>query len=1369
MSEVVFDRDVLAGMKARLAAAKQIKDFETLLIDAALVVEHIVKDKTASGRVLDSEAMDALVQGVGRKLADLKSSSAKGSPSARPLRMYLATELYVFGGHSRMLEDFVRAAPEYDHLVIVSNFFRTGGGAVQAHGQLKALGAKVQVLENDLSIVDRTLRLMELLRQHPASACILFNHHQDVSIVAACQPEYCGNYYFYHHADHNLCLGARIKHLRHIDLTTPQFQRCEAWQDDNIYLPISCEDKPLRRDSNRSKSDTLVTATAGSWVKFSSKYHVSFEDFLCATLGQTNGRHIHFGDIPSERLASVWRRLGEKGIGSSHFEHVPWVPSLWEAVVGKGVDIYLTSFPIGGGRAAIEMMGAGVPVIFHANSSPYFVAEELRYLGAGCWTYLDQLTEALAAYSSVEVLQRHSAYAREHYERYFSDAVFRQALQELGRSRNTDILPPLQPFYQDGVRFYLEGGGGPESGAAAQPSSKSQAEAVAQKSSLDKWLALRSVSEIHRKLIHERLERMGRSSLCVLLMDNGTEPNGWQETCASLAQVGEFGLDISVIHIADKPVAVNIAGLTYEHMTLERNWAAVLNACLQRSGAEWVVLVDSGATFSRSGLCVLSMDLPEAQSCIAIYADEIVQDGAGMGALFRPDFNLDLLLSLPAATARHWLFRREACLQLGGFDSDYAGATEFEFIVRLIEEKGIATIGHIAEPLVISKSINLITVEDELRVLERHLQRRGYPDGKILAEQQGHYRLVYGHPDKPMVSIIVPTKDQLPMLQRCVESLLEGTAYANYELLIVDNNSETPEALAWFAGIEAMKEDRVRILRYPHPFNYSAINNMAAREARGEYLVLLNNDTAVISESWLDELLNHAQRPEVGIVGAKLLYPDGRIQHAGVVLGLCGPAEHVFIGEPVDAPGYMQRLQVDQNYSAVTAACLMVRKSIYEQVGGLDESFTVSYNDVDFCLKVREAGYLLVWTPHAVVMHEGSVSQSKVDKNTPEAKRKRFISEQDAMYAKWLPQLARDPAYNPNFSLVQPGGFKLADTQISWRPLDSWRPLPVVLAHPADTMGCGHYRVMQPFNALREAGMVDGALSVGLMHVVDLERYNPDAVILQRQIGEERLEAMRRIKAFSRAFKVYELDDYLPNLPMKSVHRRHMPKDIVKSLRRGLSYVDRFVVSTDVMAEAFAEFHPDIRVVRNRLDPRWWGGLPTSARRASNKPRVGWAGGASHTGDLEMITDVVKELADEVEWVFFGMCPEKLKPYIHEFHEGVAIERYAEKLASLNLDLALAPVEQNLFNECKSNLRLLEYGACGFPVICSDVRCYQGDGLPVTRVKNRFRDWVDAIRSHINDLDAAARTGDDLRAAVLGGWMLEGENLEAWRKAWLPS
>lgn len=226
-----------------------------------------------------------------------------------------------------------------------------------------------------------------------------------------------------------------------------------------------------------------------------------------------------------------------------------------------------------------------------------------------------------------------------------------------------------------------------------------------------------------------------------------------------------------------------------------------------------------------------------------------------------------------------------------------------------------------------------------------------------------------------------------------------------------------------------------------------------------------------------------------------------------------------------------------------------------------------------------------------------------------------------------------------------------------------------------------------------------------------------------------------------------------------------MPKDVLKSLKRGISYSDRFVVSTERLAEVFSSVHSDIRVVHNRLDPLVWENL-VSLKRQSHKPRVGWAGGVGHTGDLEMIADVVKALSDEVDWVFFGMCPDKLRPYIKEFHLGVPIEDYPQKLASLNLDLALAPLEQNLFNECKSNLRLLEYGACAVPVICSDVRCYAGD-LPVTRVKNRFRDWIEAVRTHLADLDEAARQGSALQAMVQRDWMLKGERLASWQKAWL--
>ncbi|VFT41415.1 O-antigen biosynthesis protein [Pseudomonas aeruginosa] len=617
----------------------------------------------------------------------------------------------------------------------------------------------------------------------------------------------------------------------------------------------------------------------------------------------------------------------------------------------------------------------------------------------------------------------------------------------------------------------------------------------------------------------------------------------------------------------------------------------------------------------------------------------------------------------------------------------------------------------------------------------------------------GRYELDYGHAGQPPVSILVLAGERLAQLQRCVETVLENTAYPNYEILLLEQGGEAADVREWLLAVEGMGVEQVRVLRGDGQLSRGALRNLAASRARGEFLLWLDAGSGILDKDWLQQLLNHGQRPEVGAVGAKLLAADGRVCHAGWLLGLCGPAGRAFEGRSHEDAGYLQRLQVDQNYSAVAGECLLMRRELFLELGGFDEALT-RWDDVDICLRAVQAGYLNVWTPRARLLLDAPATTAA------------SVEEEDALYARWLPLLARDPAYNPGFSLQAEGGFKLADPQLAWRPLQGWRPLPTVLAHPADLFGCGHYRVIQPFSALRESASIDGALSIGLMHVADLERYDPDVLVLQRQVGEERLEAMRRMQAFSRAFKVYELDDYLPNVPLKSAHRQHLPKDILRTLRRGLGYVDRFVVSTPALAEAFAGLHPDIRVIENRLPVGWWQGL-RAQRRRGERPRVGWAGGSSHTGDLELIADVVRELADEVDWVFFGMCPPSIRPFVREVHAGVPIERYPRALAALDLDLALAPVEQNLFNECKSNLRLLEYGACGFPVVCSDVRCYQDD-LPVTRVKNRFRDWVEAIRMHTRDLDAAARAGDNLRERVLADWMLDGEHLRAWYRAWMP-
>ncbi len=869
------------------------------------------------------------------------------------------------------------------------------------------------------------------------------------------------------------------------------------------------------------------------------------------------------------------------------------------------------------------------------------------------------------------------------------------------------------------------------------------------------WLARRRPTEQQWQLIEKRLaNQLSLPVFAILLRDLAGDSEKLARSLASLRDLATQGLLVNVVVLRQE--ALHEDGVDW--LAVEAgDWYDSVNRLLGDAAFDWFMLLDAGDELTESGLLLAALELLESPDCRAIYGDEVYRQVDGqLGAALRPDFNLDYLLSFPAGMARHWLFRREVVVQAGGLVPAYGDAAEFELILRLITSGGLAGLGHVAEPWLVTDMPVLRNSEAEQQAILEHLRARGYTQAQVVARQPGRYCLRYGHDQQPEVSLLIATGSCLTSLQRCVETLMETTGYAHYEILLVETDAAAVEVRQWLQALESLGEARLRVLWAADKQGLAGALNHAAQQALGDYLLLLAAETAVIQADWLDELLNHGQRPEVGVVGGKLLAADGTVRHAGLILGLQGVAGRPFVGEPLDAAGYMQRLQVDQNYSAVSRDCLLVRRELYLSVAGMAEDVPECFLDVDLCLRVRQAGYLTVWAAQACLLLERE-SESLC---TP--------VEQDALYARWLPLLAQDSAYNPNLSLQRAGGFALESNAWSWRPLQSWKPLPVVLAHPADRYGCGHYRVIQPFKALKQAGCIEGLLADGLPSVIELQRYAPDTIILQRQIGDERLDAMRRMQQFSSAFKVYELDDYLPNLPMKSAYRQAMPRDVLKSLRRGLSYVDRLVVSTPALAEALAGLHEDIRVVGNRLPVSWWAEVRPGQRGVSRKPRVGWAGGAGHTGDLEMIADVVRELAGEVEWVFMGMCAESLRPYVHEFHPGVAIEQYPAALAGLNLDLALAPVEQNLFNDCKSNLRLLEYGACGVPVICSDVRCYREDGLPVMRVKNRFRDWVEAIRMHLADMEATARQGDELRDVVLRDWMLQGDALDAWLKAWRP-
>jgi GT2 family glycosyltransferase len=271
----------------------------------------------------------------------------------------------------------------------------------------------------------------------------------------------------------------------------------------------------------------------------------------------------------------------------------------------------------------------------------------------------------------------------------------------------------------------------------------------------------------------------------------------------------------------------------------------------------------------------------------------------------------------------------------------------------------------------------------------------------------------YALPDQPpLVTLIIPTRDQVDVLRKCIESLKTKTDYPNFEVLVLDNQSSDPATLKYLAALG--KDSRFKVIRYDAPFNYSAINNYAVTLAKGEIIGLMNNDIEAIHSDWLHEMVSHVLRPEVGAVGAKLLYSDGTIQHAGVILGLGGLAGHAHKYFDGKSWGYYHRANLTQTLSAVTAACLLVRKSVYEQVGGLDEvNLTVAYNDVDFCLKVREAGYRNIYTPYATLYHHESISRGQ--ENTPE-KQARFMREFTFMQQKWGDLLKTDPYYNPNLT-----------------------------------------------------------------------------------------------------------------------------------------------------------------------------------------------------------------------------------------------------------------------------------------------------------------------------------------------------------------
>lgn len=425
------------------------------------------------------------------------------------------------------------------------------------------------------------------------------------------------------------------------------------------------------------------------------------------------------------------------------------------------------------------------------------------------------------------------------------------------------------------------------------------------------------------------------------------------------------------------------------------------------------VFVASSYRLTEYACAMMVGALLQNPSAVLVYADEDVIDQWGQRSHpnFKSDWDIDLFSSFDYISAFY------VC-RLDWFQKNQNVFQEFGVhlaLSALLPKEPKSSVLHL--PLILGHRIKESMAVPCYDFSKRQLAlEQGLSKGLRVAEGLIPFSLRILPPmpkPEPLVSLIIPTRDALAVLQPCIESILKKTTYLNYEILIIDNQSSNNETLDWFSEVQV--NPKIRILKYDSCFNYSAINNFGVHHALGSVIGLINNDIEVISGNWLTEMVSHVMRPEVGCVGAKLYYSNDQIQHGGVILGLGHVAGHAHRFLARDADGYQGRLKLVQGYSAVTAACLLVRREVYEQVGGLDEqNLTVAYNDVDFCLRVRAEGYRNLWTPYAELYHHESVSRGEDD--TPE-KKARFDREVAYMRQVWGRELDHDPCYNPNLSL----------------------------------------------------------------------------------------------------------------------------------------------------------------------------------------------------------------------------------------------------------------------------------------------------------------------------------------------------------------
>jgi hypothetical protein len=884
------------------------------------------------------------------------------------------------------------------------------------------------------------------------------------------------------------------------------------------------------------------------------------------------------------------------------------------------------------------------------------------------------------------------------------------------------------------------------------------------------WQKKSTLREIDADIYAEYIANGYLPDIAVLIIhQKGTSHNLIADTLDSVAANFKKAGSVVILSEDDAPADFEESQqLLWVHKNNLTNLSgSILNSC------EWVLLIEAGHQLAPNALVEFALHAQNLRGVKVLYSDEdvITEDGSHILPNFKPDLNVELLRCtnyIGGSVMIHKALWLEHALP--ACTSDIYG-----FLLKLSAKESSQKVNqpvrHISNILVHGNGRINQTLENlEFEAAEKILKETGFVKALKPLERIGTWLVEYQAPDIKNTTLIIPTGIQTGYMRQMLESLLKYSCKNLSQIVLICNQKDLDETQYAIEELSSCISIKVMVAD-SNEYSHSATLNLAIASVETEYIWVCDDDIEFIQDDVLGTLLSNAMQQGVACVEPRLMSTmgsDAKLVSGPMILGVQGACGS-YLGE-AQVPeefGYFSRLQLSQDVSAVSGHCFVFKKSHWIQANGFDEqNFPLRFSVLDFCLKLNKLGYRHVWSPMANAMHQGGKSLQKMlaDFEYKISYVKNELKEKENLLQIWGQELAHDKFYNRHLSLITPYDVE-SNIVIDWNPARKDRPR--VLASPL-TSGAGQYRVIEPLEMLQDSSLVQSSVIMPMankktrvLQPVELIRANPDTLILQHSVDDVQLSLIEQYKKALPSVNIVQMvDDLMGYVPEKHPNRRFQSREGHIRMSEAIKKSDFMIVTTEPLRQHYEKYISNVKVIPNCLAKHWFEIEVKKTKR--EKLRVGWIGAGQHQGDLEIINEVVKVLADKVDWVFMGMHTAEAGAHIKEFHPFVSISEYPAKMASLDLDIAVAPLEDNFFNNCKSNLRLLEYGAMSWPVVCSDVFPYQTNNPPVIRVKRSVTDWLAALNKLIEDESERLQLGQ-----ALNTWVVNNYTLSNWSPEWV--